>query len=191
MNAPWVTYKDWGSDMLYIQIFGQDNIIINSEKIARDLLEHRSQNYSDRPEMPNNEIFGLDYITVFVGYNSRWRLHRKILQQSFRQHAALGFRPMQEAKAHELLLNLLEDPVNYPKHLETSPPPILAAWHESQETRAFIQEIVSRPLGHSIYVYAMRSQLDEGDSDLVWQKKVVQESAATACVAGTETVGMK
>jgi hypothetical protein len=27
---------------------------------------------------------------------------------------------MQAAKAHELLLNLLEDPVNFPNHLEVS-----------------------------------------------------------------------
>jgi len=26
---------------------------------------------------------------------------------------------MQETKAHELVLNLLEDPADYPKHLET------------------------------------------------------------------------
>jgi len=38
------------------------------------------------------------------------------------------------------------------------PSPILAAWHESQETRPFIQEIVSRPLEHSIYVYGVRSR---------------------------------
>jgi hypothetical protein len=47
------------------------------------------------------------------------RLHRKILQQSFRQDAVSQFRPMQEEKARELLLNLLADPVGYWKHLET------------------------------------------------------------------------
>jgi hypothetical protein len=51
-------------------------------------------------------------------YNSRWRLHRKILHQSFRQDVVPDFRLMQEAKTHELLLNLLEDPLGYLKHLE-------------------------------------------------------------------------
>jgi len=51
-------------------------------------------------------------------YNDRWRLHRKILHQSFRQDVVPDLRLMQVAKTHELLLNLLEDPSGYPKHLE-------------------------------------------------------------------------
>ena len=45
--------------MVYIRLFGQDNIVLNSEDIARDLLEHRSQNYSDRPEIAANEMYEL------------------------------------------------------------------------------------------------------------------------------------
>lgn len=121
VNEPWVTYKTWGSqygDMVYTKLFGQENIVVNSEKIARALLENRSQNYSDRPEIATNELFGIDHTTAFMRYNSRWRLHRKILHQSFRQDVVPDFRPMQVAKTHELLLNLLEDPLGYPKHLE-------------------------------------------------------------------------
>lgn len=120
-SAPWVTYKEWGSqygDIVLTRLFGQDNIVVNSEEIARDLLEHRAQNYSDRPEIVANELFGLDYNTLFMRYSSRWRLQRKILNQSFRQDVVHNFRPMQAAKAHELLLNLLEDPLDYAKHLE-------------------------------------------------------------------------
>ncbi|KAG1744159.1 uncharacterized protein EDB91DRAFT_213216 [Suillus paluster] len=68
VNAPWVTYKTWGSqygNVVYTRLFGQDNIVINSEEIARDLLENRSQNYSDRPEIATNELFGVDYTTAF------------------------------------------------------------------------------------------------------------------------------
>ncbi|OJA11833.1 hypothetical protein AZE42_04066 [Rhizopogon vesiculosus] len=144
VNAPWLTYKAWGSqygkctliipvasnsgtdsdapessgDVVYTRLFLQDNIIINSEQVARDLLEHRSQNYSDRPEIATNELFGIDYSTAFMPYGNRWRLQRKFMQQSFRQDVAPNFRTMQVAKAHELLLNLLEDPSDFPKHLE-------------------------------------------------------------------------
>ncbi|KAG2111177.1 cytochrome P450 [Suillus discolor] len=121
VTAPWLTYKAWGNqygDVVYTRLFGQDNIIINSERVARDLLDHRSQNYSDRPEIATNELFGIDYTTAFMRYGSRWRLQRKILQQSFRQAAVPTFQPMQIAKSHDLLLNLLEDPLNYQEHLE-------------------------------------------------------------------------
>ncbi|KAF9230060.1 hypothetical protein BU15DRAFT_57650, partial [Melanogaster broomeanus] len=51
-NAPWLTYSEWSKvygDLVYSRLFNQDIIIINSEKIAKDLLEDRSSNYSDRP----------------------------------------------------------------------------------------------------------------------------------------------
>ncbi|KAF9237855.1 hypothetical protein BU15DRAFT_62877 [Melanogaster broomeanus] len=38
-------------DLVYSRLFNQDIIIINSEKIAKDLLEDRSSNYSDRPNL--------------------------------------------------------------------------------------------------------------------------------------------
>ncbi|KAG0706122.1 cytochrome P450 [Suillus ampliporus] len=121
VSAPWLTYNAWSNqygDMVYTRLFGQDNIVINSEQIARDLLEHRSGNYSDRPEIATNELFGVDYTTAFMRYGSRWRLQRKIIHQSFRQDVVHTFRPIQVTKTHELLLNLLEDPLDYPKHFD-------------------------------------------------------------------------
>jgi len=41
---------------MYTRLFGQEIIVINSEEIARDLLEHRSRNYSDRPDIATNEL---------------------------------------------------------------------------------------------------------------------------------------
>jgi len=43
--------------MIYFRLFSQDNIVINSEQVARDLLENRSLNYSDRPEIVTNELY--------------------------------------------------------------------------------------------------------------------------------------
>jgi hypothetical protein len=36
-------------DLVYYRLFGKDIIILNSEKVAKELLENRSKNYSDRP----------------------------------------------------------------------------------------------------------------------------------------------
>ena len=43
-------------DLLHSRLLGKDIIIINSEKVARDLLENRSTNYSDRPYLITNEL---------------------------------------------------------------------------------------------------------------------------------------
>jgi hypothetical protein len=37
-------------DIIYTRLLTQDIIVINSEKVAQDLLDKRSNNYSSRPE---------------------------------------------------------------------------------------------------------------------------------------------
>jgi len=75
VNAPWLTYTEWGKqygvcnstetfqytdcspgDIVYSHFFNQEIIVINSEKVATELLEKRSQNYSDRPKLPTNSL---------------------------------------------------------------------------------------------------------------------------------------
>ncbi|KAG2125389.1 cytochrome P450 [Suillus clintonianus] len=163
VNAPWITYKAWGSqygDVVYTTLFGQDNIVINSEEIARDLLENRSQNYSDRPEIATNELFGVDHTTAFMRYNSRWRLHRKIYHQSFRHDVTSNFRPMQLAKTHELLMNLLEDPSGYPKHLEVHAGSIImSAVYSYDAARRNDHEIERMALALEVILQEMRPEV--------------------------------
>ena len=66
---PWASYTRWGKiygwsflvsssvlpishlpgDLVYTRLLNQEVIVINSEEVAKDLLERRSYNYSDRP----------------------------------------------------------------------------------------------------------------------------------------------
>ena len=76
-DAPWLTYAEWAKtygslqssrlpalaevnihagNLVYSRLLGKDIIVINSEKIARDLLEDRSRNYSDRPYFITNDL---------------------------------------------------------------------------------------------------------------------------------------
>jgi hypothetical protein len=77
-SAPWLTYAGWSKvygaffmgspqmeslklglfqgDLVYSRFFDQDVIIINSEKIAKALLEDRSSNYADRPHLVTNTL---------------------------------------------------------------------------------------------------------------------------------------
>ncbi|KAN0084486.1 Cytochrome P450 [Tylopilus felleus] len=119
-EAPWLTYAKWArtyGDIVYSRLLGRDIIIINSEKIAKDLLESRSKNYSDRPSLIINEISGVDFSSVFMSYGDRWRLHRRFFHQSFRQEVVSRFLPYQHRKACNLLLRLLEDPEQLNGHV--------------------------------------------------------------------------
>lgn len=76
-NAPWLTYREWAKiygkflcaemtlsshiaassgDIVYSRLLGKDIIIINSENIAKDLLDKHSSNNSDRPYFITNEL---------------------------------------------------------------------------------------------------------------------------------------
>ncbi|KAF9237050.1 cytochrome P450, partial [Melanogaster broomeanus] len=117
-SAPWLTYYEWSKvygDLVYSRFFNQDIIIINSEKIAKDLLEDRSSNYSDRPNVVTIRYFN----TAFMPYGDRWRLQRRFLHQSLKAGSASRFVPVQQSKAHELLRRLL-----VPRTLYRSPVPV-------------------------------------------------------------------
>jgi hypothetical protein len=52
--------------ILHARLLGIDMIIINSESIARELLDKRSAIYSDRPVIPTNEMFVLLSSSLFL-----------------------------------------------------------------------------------------------------------------------------
>ncbi|KIJ11979.1 hypothetical protein PAXINDRAFT_101436 [Paxillus involutus ATCC 200175] len=135
--APWLTYTDWGKlygDLVYSSFFNQEIILINSEKVARALLDRRSNLYSDRPELPTNLLFGLDFNTVFMHYGDRWRLQRRLFHQAFRSDAAPKYRPMQQRKSHQLLLDILQEPHRSFDHVHTYSSSIIMAALYDYET---------------------------------------------------------
>jgi hypothetical protein len=50
-------------DLVYSRLLGKDIIILNSEKVAKELLENRSKNYSDRPYLITTELLGLRFLS--------------------------------------------------------------------------------------------------------------------------------
>ncbi|KAG2136036.1 cytochrome P450 [Suillus clintonianus] len=123
-DHPWLAYSRWGNEygeIVYSRLFSQDIVIINSERVAHDLLARRSHNYSTRPPglMHVLDFFGSEFASVFLPYSDRWRLHRRIYHQAFRLEAAPAFRPIQMRNARNLVSNLLASPEAYGAHLHT------------------------------------------------------------------------
>ncbi|KAI9571164.1 cytochrome P450 [Boletus coccyginus] len=121
-SKPWFTYFQWRKsfgDLVYTRIFNMDVLVINSAKVARDLVELRSSIYSDRPRFATAEPYGIADGTLLMSYGDVWRLHRRIYQQALNNEAAVSYRPMQCAKARQLIINLAEDPRHFSVHLHT------------------------------------------------------------------------
>ncbi|KAG1845248.1 cytochrome P450 [Suillus tomentosus] len=123
-DHPWLAYSRWATEygeIVYTRLFSQDIVIINSERVAHDLLDRRSHNYSTRPPglVHILDFFGHDYSTTFLPYSDKWRLHRRIFHEAFRLEAVSSFRPIQMRNARSLILNLLASPEVYGTHLHT------------------------------------------------------------------------
>ncbi|KAN0084466.1 Cytochrome P450 [Tylopilus felleus] len=119
-STPWITYAEWAKtygDIVHSRLFGKDIIILNSEKVAKDLLEIRSKNYSDRPYLVTTELCGLGFLTPFLPYGDQWRLHRRIFHQTFRPDVVHRFLPSQHRKGCHLLRRLFEKPEQFEDHV--------------------------------------------------------------------------
>ena len=124
-------------DLIYTRLLGKDVLIINSEEIAKELLENRSRNYSDRPYLATKDLqvffstlhhspyritcfncrCGRGFSSIFMEYGDRWRLHRRFFHQTFRREAVCRFTPLQHRKACQLLRKLLDSPDQFPDHI--------------------------------------------------------------------------
>ncbi|KAI6024110.1 cytochrome P450 [Pisolithus microcarpus] len=118
-SQPWVTYEEWGKrygDLTYSRVLGKEYIIVNSEKVAHELLDQRSSIYSDRPRVPSVDLLGLGFTTPTLPYGEEWRRHRKALHLVLNKKESLKYGTMHLQRAHGLLANLLATPQNYEDH---------------------------------------------------------------------------
>ncbi|KAG1875757.1 CyP450 monooxygenase [Suillus subluteus] len=110
-------WKEKYGPIVSCRLIGQTVVIINSERVARQLLDQRSAIYSDRPAGPVPKLFGIDFITALLPYGDTLRLHRRLFHQALRSDAADSYRDLYLDKARQLLSNLLDSPEAFEKHL--------------------------------------------------------------------------
>ncbi|KAG1887797.1 cytochrome P450 [Suillus subluteus] len=120
-KRPWLTYTAWGKTygkIIHSRILGIDLIIINSETIARELLDKRSANYSTRPVIRTNELAGLAFNTALLPYGETLRQHRKIFHQVLKAEVSVSYHEMYSRHANELVINLLGATSDWQKHTQ-------------------------------------------------------------------------
>lgn len=122
LGSQWLTFAEWGKtygDLIYLEILGTRLLVLNSEKVAQDLLDKRSQNYSDRPQVPMVTLMGWEFNVGFIPYGASWRKHRKAMHQALNQQAMLGYRDIQRTKVRQFAQNLLDVPQEMEAHIRT------------------------------------------------------------------------
>ncbi|KAF8149460.1 cytochrome P450 [Crassisporium funariophilum] len=116
-SEAWVTYLEWKEiygDAIYLEIFGSPIVILNTYQGCIDLLEKRSEIYSDRPiGYMVNHLMGWVKAVTMAPYNDRWRRYRRMLAQSMRKEAVKQFHPIQEREVARYLGSLIKDPEHF------------------------------------------------------------------------------
>lgn len=110
-------YTQWGkqcnSDILHFSVLGRSIVILNSVEAARDLMDKRGANFADRPSFALFEVMGWGVTLTFLRWSPRFKLHRKLLQQSFTQSACKAYRPIQLEEARRAARAIARAPQNW------------------------------------------------------------------------------
>ncbi|KAI5988513.1 cytochrome P450 [Pisolithus albus] len=120
-QGPQPTYAQWSKtygDIVYTRTFGQDIIIVNSEKTARVLADGRSEIYSDRYRSPIYKEFGTYRMTFVLEYGQEWKTHRRLFHLSLRHDVVDQYNELHLNRARQLSENILRDSANFFEHLD-------------------------------------------------------------------------
>lgn len=105
--------KQYNSDILYFNVLGRPMVVINSVDAAHDLMDKKGANYADRPRFVLFEVMGWGVTLTFLRWSPRFKLHRKLLQQSFTQTACKPYRPIQQEEARRAVKAILHKPEDW------------------------------------------------------------------------------
>ncbi|KAH9022270.1 cytochrome P450 [Lactarius pseudohatsudake] len=111
--------KDDYGELMYLSAFGKGVLVVNSQRVAVDLLEKRSNIYSDRPRFISlNEFLTENLTFVFTGYGDLWRRFRRPAVEGFSKSVVPDFYPIQGREAIMLALALMNSAPSAQKHFQ-------------------------------------------------------------------------
>jgi len=118
---PWKTYAAWRKvygDVIYVYIFGNPIVVLNSAKAASDLLDKRSGIYSSRPQRTMvSTLMGWDWLFSTIPYGPWWKRHRSLFHQYFNANNTSDYHPVQMKETYVMLQNLAQTPDDFFHHV--------------------------------------------------------------------------
>ncbi|KAF9255704.1 cytochrome P450 [Marasmius fiardii PR-910] len=141
--------KEYGP-VVYLRLFGQPVILLNSAEAAEDLLEKRHKNFSGRPNsiLASTAMQG-DMMMPFIHANDRFRRVRKLVNTELRPTAVTEhFNPVQAVEVHRLVNNIVRNPSKWVQYIATCMGSILttAVYDKplkgGEETEGIIKDVI-------------------------------------------------
>jgi hypothetical protein len=163
----WLTFTDWKDKygaIVGINLAGKNTIILNTNKVASDLLDKRASIYSDRELFISRLLYislifpisgprlivaqemmcgGL--LLVFTQYGEMWRRMRRAAHQGLYSHAAENYHTLQETEAAVLVDGILKTPDAWDDHLKrTSASQIMAMIYDTPPIKSHEEPLITR-----------------------------------------------
>ncbi|KAI0300590.1 cytochrome P450 [Multifurca ochricompacta] len=103
-SAQWLSFMKWKQefgDVFYLSAAGQPIVVLNTQKVAADLLDRRAGIYSDRPRnIVAAQILCGGLAMVFQNYGTLWRKMRKASHEGLSKSVVESFKTPQLNEAH-------------------------------------------------------------------------------------------
>ncbi|KAJ3477354.1 hypothetical protein NLI96_g10518 [Meripilus lineatus] len=113
----WLRVEKWArcfGDIVYIHVFGQGLVFLNTQQAAVDLLEKQGSIYSDKPSLVMaGELCGCENMVAFTRYGDFARRQRKLMHEALGASAVRTFLPLLEIETHALVRGIMADPKDY------------------------------------------------------------------------------
>ncbi|KAJ2932181.1 hypothetical protein H1R20_g4891, partial [Candolleomyces eurysporus] len=105
-------WKHTYGDLVQLDLLGFKIVVINSARVAKDLLDRRSASYSDRPHTTFViELAEFGKSTALLKYAEPWKQQRKIIAHEFSNSSTISrYWSLQEHQARLLVNSLLKNP---------------------------------------------------------------------------------
>ncbi|KAJ8517792.1 hypothetical protein ONZ45_g5071 [Pleurotus djamor] len=118
---PWLTYAKWKEtygDIIFLNVFRNPLLVLNSAEAAQDLLEKRSAIYSSRPvRTMQADLMGFGFLFSGLPYNSWYKQHRTMFHKYFQAKTVSDYHAIQLKHTHILLRNLQHDWARLDHHI--------------------------------------------------------------------------
>ncbi|KAG7038557.1 cytochrome P450 oxidoreductase [Colletotrichum scovillei] len=109
----------WCGRPIYSLILGTKvMIVLSSDTAVKEVLDKRSGNYSDRPDMfIGQKVASGDLRLVVMRYGDNWRMIHRMVHNILNIKAAVTYVPYQDLENKILLKDLLETPSDFLQHI--------------------------------------------------------------------------
>ncbi|KAJ3485907.1 hypothetical protein NLI96_g4625 [Meripilus lineatus] len=112
-------YREMGDkygEIVYLNVLGKSIVLLNSERVAIDLLDKRGVIYSDRPPLPFFDMIGWGDVLSFLRYGNEFFKVRKLFQDQLARKKCDLFHGIQLSQRCILLRNLFDSPDRFTSH---------------------------------------------------------------------------